>query len=92
MKSQKIVLFLFQFALTAPTGVIAAKNFQEMMADLMSLTHGAETLPDAWMNVSGDKVHLTYYYKALRSTPWIHCCLHRQLCDDQGMFVRIQIL
>ena len=45
-----------QFALTAPTGMIAAKSFQEMFAHLMTLTHGAETVPDAWLNVSGDKV------------------------------------
>ena len=48
-----------QFALTAPTGMIAAKSFQEMFADLMTLTHGAETVPDAWLNVNGDKVDNT---------------------------------
>ena len=39
--------------------MIAAKSFQEIFADLMTLTHGAETVPDAWLNVSGDKVDNT---------------------------------
>ena len=53
---------LLQFALTAPTGMIAAKSFQEMFADLMALTHGAETVPDAWLNVNGDKVDNTLFF------------------------------
>ncbi len=46
----------WQFSLTAPSGVIAAHSFQDVLTGMLHGTHGAEALPDAWMSAAPEKV------------------------------------
>ena len=46
----------FQFMATAPSGLLSVKAFQELLQDYTTLTYGTEQMPDAWMNVSAEKV------------------------------------
>ena len=45
-----------QFALTAPTGSLSMKSFQDVLFDLAALSQGMEQVPDFWINLSQDKV------------------------------------
>lgn len=51
-----VVCFCLQFQLTAPTGMLSLKAFQDVFLDLASLTHGTETLPDIWTALTPEKV------------------------------------
>lgn len=46
----------FQFATTAPTGVMSIKSFSETFENMVSVTHGMEQLPDVWLNISQQQV------------------------------------
>lgn len=50
----QIVNVYGQFSLTAPSGVLSVKSFQETFQDLASLTHGSENLPEMWSNLLQD--------------------------------------
>ncbi|XP_048580748.1 sperm flagellar protein 2 [Nematostella vectensis] len=41
-----------QFVETAPSGMISNRGFCDTIMDLANLTHGMESLPDAWMNIT----------------------------------------
>ncbi|KAK2168514.1 hypothetical protein LSH36_16g05047 [Paralvinella palmiformis] len=45
-----------QFSMTAPSGMMSLKTFQEILTDVTSLSHGTEQLPEAWLNLSPEKL------------------------------------
>lgn len=52
----QIMSIYSQFALTAPSGMLSAKAFTDTFQDLTTLTYGTEHIPEAWMNLTADKL------------------------------------
>jgi len=50
--------------MTAPSGMMSLKTFQEILTDVTSLSHGTEQLPEAWLNLSPEKV-CDYFFALL---------------------------
>lgn len=45
-----------QFSSTAPTGIMSCKSFVETLENIVSVSHGMETLPDLWMHVTPSQI------------------------------------
>ncbi|XP_074641466.1 sperm flagellar protein 2-like, partial [Tubulanus polymorphus] len=52
----QLVLLYKQFSLVAPEGVLSTKAFIDMIQDMTTLTHGMETLPDVWLNITPNQL------------------------------------
>ena len=60
------MLIPFQFATTAPTGVMSTKSFMETFETMVAVTHGMEQLPDVWLNITPQQVS-----KFVLNAPWV---------------------